>query len=129
MGDKRILAIDDDLTSLNMIRTILSKAGYEILTASSGREGIGIAAAKLPKLIILDIMMPGMDGAETAEQLKANQRTKNIPIIFLSALIREEEERMSKKEDTPSLIAKPINREKLLNEVRKYFNPDTNLRQ
>ena len=127
MGEKRILAIDDDLSSLNMIRAILSKAGYEVLTASSGIEGIGVAAGKHPQLIILDIMMPGMDGSETAEQLKANQRTKDIPIIFLSALIREEEERMSKKEDTPSLIAKPIEREKLLNEVRRYFNSGEDL--
>ncbi len=65
--------------------------------------------------------MPGMDGAEKAERLKAHPRTKNIPIMFLSALIREEEERISKKVDTPTLLAKPINREKLLNEVRRYF--------
>lgn len=127
MTGKRILAIDDDLTCLNMVRTILSNAGYEVLTASSGIEGAKIAARELPKVIILDIMMPGMGGAKTAELLKTIPRIRNIPIIYLSALISKEEERMSKKENTPTMLAKPVKRKKLLNEVRKYFNSEEDL--
>jgi CheY-like chemotaxis protein len=125
VSDKKILAIDDDPVSQYLLRTILSKAGYEVVVASSGSEGLELAERELPALIILDIMMPDIDGTEVAAILRANQKTKDIPIIYLSALITEDEEKISNNKDVPSLIAKPIYRDKLLNEVRKYFNPNS----
>jgi len=124
MGKKKILIVDDDLISQNMLRATLGSAGYSVLTASSGGEGIELAGKELPGLIILDIMMPGMDGAGAAEILKRNPKTKNIPIMFLSSLVTEKEEKASEKKDAISFISKPYNREKLLNTVRKYFASD-----
>ena len=121
MGKKIILIVDDDLISQNMLRTTLTGAGYSVLTASSGGEGIELAGKELPGLIILDIMMPGIDGTEAAEILRSNSRTKDIPIIFLSSLITKKEEKTADKKDIASSISKPYNRERLLNEVRKYF--------
>lgn len=121
MSQKKILAIDDDPTSLYLLRVILSKAGYEVVTASSGSEGIALAATEQPGLIILDIMMPDIDGTAVTGFLKMDPQTKDIPIFYLSSLVSEREEKVSNNKAVPSLIAKPINKEKLLNEVKKYF--------
>lgn len=124
MSEKKILAIDDDPTTLYILRVILSKAGYEVIEASSGSEGIALAATEQPGLIILDIMMPDIDGTAVTGFLKMDPRTKDIPIFFLSSLVTEREEKISNNKTIPSLIAKPIHREKLLNEVKKYFSQD-----
>ncbi len=121
MEKKKILAIDDDPVSQYLLRVILSKAGYDVTIAGSGREGIEIAEKEGPALIVLDIVMPGMDGPEVAAALKAKPQTRDIPIIYLSALVTEKEEKISNSKDVPSLVAKPIYREKLLNEVRKFL--------
>ena len=117
---KTILVVDDDLVNLTILRSVISKAGYSVLTADNGTDAIKIARAQSPDLIILDIMMPDMDGTEVASALKQNPRTRKIPIIFLSSLISAEEERSSIKKDPVSYLSKPYNREKLLNEIRKY---------
>jgi CheY-like chemotaxis protein len=121
MAKKEVLIVDDDMITQNMLKTTLSNAGYNYLVASSGREALELAAGKLPGVIILDIMMPDMDGGEVAEILKKNPRTKEIPIIFLSSLISKQEEKTGAKKDIVSFLAKPYNREMLLNEVRRYL--------
>jgi CheY-like chemotaxis protein len=119
MGNKRILVVDDDLTTQNMLRTTLDSAGYAVLLASDGHEGVKLAREELPDLIILDVMMPGMHGGEVLEVLKGEPETKNIPVIFLSVLIPKSEEKISKNKEATSFLAKPFSREKLLHEVKK----------
>jgi CheY-like chemotaxis protein len=121
MAKKEVLIVDDDMITQNMLKTTLGNAGYNYLVASNGREALELAAGKLPGVIILDIMMPDMDGGEVAEILKKNPRTKEIPIIFLSSLISKQEEKTGAKKDIVSFLAKPYNREMLLNEVRRYL--------
>jgi CheY-like chemotaxis protein len=121
MAKKEVLIVDDDIVTQNMIKTTLGNAGYSFIVASNGREAIELAAGKLPGVIVLDIMMPDMDGGEVADILKKNPRTKDIPIIFLSSLISKEEEKTGAKKDIVSFLAKPYNREALLNEVRRYL--------
>lgn len=121
MQEKEILVIDDDIIAQNMLKTTLSKAGYSVIIASNGEEGINKAKEEPPSLIVLDIMMPGLDGGEVARLLKDDPKTKHVPIIFLSALISKKEENISSKKDMISLLSKPYSRDKLLNEVAKYF--------
>jgi two-component system sensor histidine kinase/response regulator len=121
MDKKNVLIVDDDIITQNMLKTALGNAGYALIVASNGREALELAAEKLPGVIILDIMMPDMDGGEVADALKKNPRTKEIPIIFLSALISKEEEKTGAKKDIGSFFSKPYNREMLLNEVRRYL--------
>lgn len=82
-----ILIIDDTLNNLNLLERILSKKGYEVRLASSGQLGLEAVELTRPDLILLDIMMPGIDGYEVCSRLKASDRTRGIPIIFLSALV------------------------------------------
>jgi CheY-like chemotaxis protein len=121
MAKKEVLIVDDDIITQNMLKTALGNAGYGFIVASNGQEALELAAGRLPGVIILDIMMPDMDGGEVADILKKNPRTKEIPIIFLSSLISKQEEKTGAKKDIVSFLSKPYNREALLNEVRRYL--------
>ena len=83
---KRILVVDDTTDILIVVAKRLESWGYEALTADSGEEGLQIAQAQLPDLILLDIMMPRMKGRDVCARLKADPKTQHIPVIFLTAL-------------------------------------------
>ena len=85
MEKKRILVIDDNHTLATIAERVLRKVGFDTMAAFDGPDGLQKARAWLPDIIILDIVMPGIDGYEVAAQLKTEARTAGIPIIFLSA--------------------------------------------
>ena len=87
----KILIVDDQEAVLKLYSTILMKAGYEVVTAAGAKKGFELAASAKPDLILLDVMMPSVDGTEALETLSANPATKHIPVIFLTSLIRENE--------------------------------------
>jgi pilus assembly protein CpaE len=82
---EKILIIDDDLDTLRLVGLMLQKQGYSIMAASSGQQGLDMAFENPPDLVLLDVMMPGMDGYEVARQLRANTLTVNIPILMFTA--------------------------------------------
>ncbi len=82
---EKILIIDDDLDTLRLVGLMLQKQGYSIVVASSGPQGLEMALESPPDLVLLDVMMPGMDGYEVARQLRANGLTVNIPILMFTA--------------------------------------------
>ena len=85
-GKKRILVVDDTKDVLQVVSRRLQSWGYEAITADSGEEGLRIAEEQVLDLILLDIMMPKLKGREMCARLKANPKTQNIPVIFLTAL-------------------------------------------
>jgi len=121
MNNKEILIVDDDKVTLRALEAILMRAGYSVTPLSYAKEAIKIARNRSPNLIILDIMMPDMDGGEVAHILKGDPKTKDIPIIFLSSLITKKEEISSSKKDGICLISKPYDREELLDQIRSYL--------
>jgi CheY-like chemotaxis protein len=122
MDKKEILVVDDDVITVNMLKSTLTKAGYGVKVALNGLEAIRISKEHLPFMIILDIMMPGIDGGEVADILKNDPKTMDIPIIFLSSLVAGHEEKIGAGKDVLALFSKPYDRDKLLNEVRKYVH-------
>lgn len=102
-----ILVVDDDEMNLRMAEFILKKANYEVLKADSGQEGLSLAVKGGIELILLDIEMPGMSGIETAEALSADERTKNIPVLFLTASPDENME-AAKRLGVKGCIKKPF---------------------
>jgi CheY-like chemotaxis protein len=121
MEIKKILIVDDDKVILRTLENILLRAGYAVIPLSLGREAIKIAKERSPDLIILDIMMPDMDGGDVAHILKNDPQTENIPIIFLSSLVTKREEQSSSKKHGLYFLAKPIERNKLLRQIKKYL--------
>jgi CheY-like chemotaxis protein len=118
MENGNILIVDDDKVTLRTLEKILIRAGYSVIPLSLGKEAIKIAKDRSPDLIILDIMMPDMDGGDVAAVLKDDPETKSIPIIFLSSLITKREEQSSSRQHGLYFISKPFEREELLRKIR-----------
>jgi two-component system response regulator VicR len=84
-SNKRIVYIEDEQEMIDLVSLILSRKGYEIIGANGGREGLEIVKSELPDLILLDLMMPDLDGWDVYQQLKAEEDTSNIPVIVITA--------------------------------------------
>lgn len=120
MAGKKILIVDDEEDVLAVLESRLSLGGYLVIKADNGREAIRLAKAEQPNLVLLDIAMPGMDGAEVAEILKSDPQAKDIPIVFLTCLFTKDEEAMQgHKRGGVFFIAKPYDPEKLLSEIEE----------
>ncbi len=85
INKKLILIVDDNPENRKVIGTLLINNGYDVGAASDGQKGLDFIKSEQPDLILLDIMMPGIDGFEVCEKLKSNMETKDIPVIFLTA--------------------------------------------
>ncbi len=86
---KKVLVIDDEKVVRMSLEKVLLRAGYSVLLAENGKQGIQMAQEQNPNLILLDIMMPEMGGVETIDFLRRDQRTKNMPVIFITSLVEE----------------------------------------
>lgn len=114
----KILVIDDEAEITEIVETFLKDAGYQVLVENSSVMGIERAKSFMPDLILLDIMMPFMDGYEVCEELKKNKETENIPVIFLTGKDARSDEGKSFKVGGDMFIKKPFNCERLLEIVR-----------
>ena len=117
-----VLAIDDEESFTFFVKLNLETKtddDFKVTTANSGEEGLKLAKALRPDLILLDIMMPDMSGAEVAEELLQDTRTKNIPIIFITALVKKEEvDKESGLMGGREFIAKPVSKEELIMRIK-----------
>lgn len=111
--DYTILAVDDIATNIMLLKAVLSRAKYKIVTASGGNEALEKAATELPDLILLDIMMPDMDGYEVIKHLKADPALQDIPVIFLTALHNPEDIVKGFKLGASDYVSKPFKHEEL----------------
>ncbi|HEY9839735.1 MAG TPA: diguanylate cyclase, partial [Candidatus Obscuribacterales bacterium] len=108
MTPPTLLLIDDKPTNLDVLSQVLVKEGYRVLSKKSGLSGIEQAGRSLPDLILLDVMMPGMDGYETCRRLKADARTAAIPVIFMSALSQTDDKILGFAAGGVDYITKPF---------------------
>ncbi|MFH1847325.1 MAG: response regulator [Candidatus Omnitrophota bacterium] len=120
MGKKKILIVDDELDLVEGVSLRLESAGYEVFKATNGLEALKKALEVKPDLILLDVMMPEVDGFETARKLKEDLKTKMIPIIMLTAKVEIEFAEIAMKAGAVDYIVKPFNPMTLLDKVRKY---------
>jgi CheY-like chemotaxis protein len=105
-GSCTVLAIDDDPVAIKLIETALSEEGFAVVGARSGAEGVEAARTERPSLIILDLLMPGTDGFEVVEQLRADASTAEIPVVILTAKAIAPEEREQLAAHVAHLAAK-----------------------
>jgi len=105
---KRILVIEDDPASLRLMQYILEHKGYEVLTAVNGLDGLKKARSEEPDLVILDVMLPGMDGFDICYHLRAEPQTAKLPILMLSAKAREVDRDTGLKVGADYYITKPV---------------------
>ena len=115
-----ILIVDDTLKNLRLLDTLLTNAGYLVRPASDARMGFSTAQKKLPDLILLDVRMPGMDGYEVCEALKADERTRDIPVIFISALNETVDKLKGFAVGGVDYITKPFQEQEVLARVKAH---------
>src|SRR5436190_5323958 len=113
-GRKRVLVVDDEKDLVDLISYNLRRNGYDILCASDGNAALDVAAREMPDLILLDLMLPGIDGTEVARRLKADARTAAIPIIMLTAKGEETDVVVGLTIGADDYITKPFSMKVLL---------------
>ena len=116
-----ILIVDDDKSHLNVLAHILRRE-YMVYTARSGKTGIEIATEYVPDLILLDVIMPEMDGYAVISEFKSSEKTKNIPVIFVTALTGKEDMEKGIIMGAADYIPKPLNAASVREKVNSYIN-------
>lgn len=123
MQSKQILVVDDEESIQKVVRLSLKlEANWNIVTASSGQEGIHQAEVHQPDAILLDVMMPEIDGIATFEALHDNPKTQSIPVILLTAKTRAAEKRLFQNLGVAGVITKPFNPLTLASQIAKLLN-------
>jgi DNA-binding response OmpR family regulator len=120
----RILVVDDDPRLLHIVAMYLGIEGYEVITAENGDDGLAKLQDRPPDLVILDIMMPGMDGIETCRRMRGHAPTADIPIVMFSALSSDDDIERARVAGANHLITKPFNLVGLGSVVKTFFPAD-----
>lgn len=117
-----ILIVDDNTSNLQVLRTLLVAAGYTVRPALSGEIALRAVASSLPDLILLDVRMPGIDGYETCRRLKADPRSRQVPVVFLSAMHDVEDKLAGFQAGGVDYVSKPFQTEEVLARVRTHVS-------
>ena len=121
---RRILVVDDDPRLLHVVAMYLSIEGYEVDTAANGEEGLRLLEQKRPDLVILDVMMPGIDGLEACRRIKSNPETRSIPVVLFTALSRTDDVENGRAAGANRFINKPFSLIGLGAVIRSFLAED-----
>ncbi len=123
--NRTVVYIEDDLEMIDLVSLILNRRGFQVLGAHGGRNGLDLVLKELPDLVLLDLMMPGMDGWEVFQQIKANEKTRHIPVIIITAKAQDIDRvlglHIAKVEE---YICKPFRPQELVEAVEKVLNKE-----
>ena len=119
---KRILVIEDQEDNRAILRDLLTSAGFSVLEAVNGAEGVTKARSELPDLILMDIQMPVMDGYEATRRIKADAATASIPIIAVTSYALSGDEARAREAGCNGYVAKPFSPRQLLGQVRGFLD-------
>jgi DNA-binding response OmpR family regulator len=124
MAKGKILVVDDEVYIVHILEFSLRMEGYEVATALDGEQAIEKVASERPDLIVLDIMMPKLDGYDACRRLKANPETNHIPVILLSAKGRNVDQKMGIDAGADDYITKPFSPRKLVEKINTMLQPN-----
>jgi len=114
---KTILIVEDEPRNMTLTRDLLKISGYETIEAVDGKQGVEKAKSAKPNLILMDIMMPGMDGYSACREIKADQSTKNIPVVMLTAVGYDLNKKLAKQMGADGYVTKPFSRQQLIDAI------------
>ena len=114
---KTILIVEDEPKNMTLTRDLLKISGYETIEAVDGKQGVEKAKSAKPNLILMDIMMPKMDGYSACREIKADQSTKNIPVVMLTAVGYDLNKKLAKQMGADGYVAKPFSRQQLIDAI------------
>ena len=118
---KRILVVEDQEDNLQILRDLLTSAGFEVIEAKDGEEGVGAAVAECPDLILMDIQLPLLDGYEATRRIKADPALRAIPIIVVTSYALSGDEVEARAAGCDAYVPKPYSPRQLLAKIREYL--------
>ena len=118
---KRILVIEDHEDNRRILRDLLTSAGFDLVEATTGEEGVALAETCCPDLILMDIQLPGLDGYEATRRIKANPALRQIPIIAVTSYALSGDEVKAREAGCDAYVTKPFSPRALLAKVREYL--------
>ena len=121
MSKKKILVVDDEVGLTKVVEIRLRAAGYDVVLAHDGQEGFEKAKTENPDLMILDLMLPKMDGFKVCGLLKSDARYKKIPIIIYTARVQDSDQQLGKEVGADAYITKPFDPQVLLGKVKELL--------
>lgn len=121
--NKRVLVVEDNEDNRRIMRDLLRSVGYEIIEAVNGNEGVQLAEAHTPDLILMDIQLPGIDGYEATRQIKANPALARTPIIAVTSYALSGDEIKARDAGCDDYVTKPFSPRALLAKIRSYLDP------
>lgn len=125
----KILAVDDEKHIVRLVQINLQKEGYDVVTASNGREALEQVEREKPDLVIMDVMMPEMGGFEALQEMKANEATSTVPVIMLTAKAQDADVFEGWKSGADLYLTKPFNPQELLTFVKRILQDKSNSKE
>ena len=122
-----ILVVDDDSSTLRLLGYMLERGGFQVKMAGDGEDGLAIAFQESPDLVILDVMMPGLNGYQVCERLRADPRTAHVPIIILTARSQRIDQQTALEAGADLYMSKPVTPDELVEKVNELLSRPTDI--
>ena len=119
-----ILVVEDNELNLKLVRDVLGFAGYEVIEARTGEEGVALAAERRPDLVLMDLQLPGIDGAEALRQLRACSLTQEVPVVAVTAFAMREDRERAFRSGFDGYVAKPFSPRELPGQIRSFLRTE-----
>lgn len=119
--ERKILIVEDSPTEMHILKGILAEGGYEVLTAENGEQGVEAARSEKPALILMDVVMPGMNGFQATRQLSKDPETADIPVIMVTTKDQETDKMWGMRQGASAYLVKPVKAPELLSKVRELL--------
>ena len=118
----RILIVDDSPTETFRFREILTKHGFEVIEASNGADGVSMAQAEQPDLVLMDVVMPGVNGFQATREISRGENTKHIPVVIVSTKDQATDRVWGKRQGARDYLTKPIEESQLIDVIKQHLN-------
>ncbi len=118
----KILIVDDSPTEVHVLQTMLKKNGYETVVATSGEDGVEMAKTEHPDLVLMDVVMPGMNGFQATRQLSKSEDTASIPVIMVTTKDQETDKVWAMRQGAKDYIVKPVQEKALIEHVNMVLS-------
>jgi twitching motility two-component system response regulator PilH len=121
MAKKKVLVVDDTAAHLQHLAEIVSTAGYQVITATSGKQAVEKSLAEKPDMIFLDIVMDDLDGYGACREITRNEKTKDIPVVFVSTKNQRADKLWAEKQGAKALLSKPVDSAQIVDSLDTYI--------
>jgi twitching motility two-component system response regulator PilH len=118
----KVLIVDDSPTEVHVLQSLLEKNGHEVIVATSGEDGIVVAKETLPDVVLMDVVMPGMNGFQATRQLSKQAETSHIPVIIVTTKDQETDKVWAKRQGATDYIVKPVQEKALVEHLKKVLS-------